>query len=129
MKNENFANDVETRVTLRAVDKKGLETPFQSQNDAWKLEPHVCKDCFGRMASRAHSSGAGTEVLCTNCGACAVVETIDLACCCGIKVRKRNGTGRSGGPLVDAGIRCVENPDRTPAFPSMYVAREVAQKK
>lgn len=125
---ENCANDVKTRAALRLVDKKGLETPFQSQNERWNLEPHVCRECFGRMASRP-AAGGKIEVLCTNCGANGITETIDNSCCCGVKVRKRNGAGRSGGPMVDAGIRCIPNPERSPAFPSMYVAQEITRKR
>lgn len=94
----------------------------------WSMEPHICRQCFGRLVSRPHASGL-REYHCTNCELTSQDTSADGVCCCGIKIRKRNGTGRSGGPMVDAGVRCIPNPDKTPAFPSAYVASEVVKFK
>lgn len=99
-----------------------------SAQDTWTLEPHVCKICFGRLASRA-LAGDLREYRCTNCEAESQHTDATHGCCCGIKIRKRNGVGRHGGPMVDAGIRCIANPERSPMFPAAYVASEVVKTK
>lgn len=68
----------------------------------WTLTDHVCRLCFGRILEtvepdrthRARCSNCGTEVRGTHLKLCA----------CGTKLRD----GR------DAGLRCVENPNRGP---------------
>lgn len=92
------------------------------------MEPHICRHCFGRLASRP-AGGDLREFRCTNCEVITHSIRAEDACCCGLKIRKRNGTGRSGGPMVDAGVRCIPNPDKSPAFPSAYVASEVVKIK
>lgn len=113
-----------------AAEKRAREAKSgqPAQDPAWHLEPHICRNCFGRLASRALPSGE-QEFLCTNCMALTLSSMHADACCCGMKIRKRNGTGRSGGPMVDAGIRCIPNPEKSPAFPSAYVASEVVKLK
>lgn len=59
---------------------------------------------------------------CTNCGLEAVGHDASVLCCCGMKVRKATRAHTSGTMLVDAGIRCMKNPEPTPDFPSLYVA-------
>lgn len=130
-KNKNCANSGEPgRVYDFEAEKRAREAKSgqTTQDYAWHLEPHVCRHCFGRMASRALSE-TQHEFLCTNCMALTVAESAVDACCCGLKIRKRNGTGRSGGPMVDAGVRCIPNPEKSPAFPSAYVASEVVKNK
>lgn len=96
----------------------------------WRLEPHVCRCCFGRLVSRAvngPSSGMigqsavepPREYHCPNCGHAATGHNASVACACGIQVHKG---GRRGGKPVDAGIRCHENPEQRPDFPALYVA-------
>lgn len=128
---KNCANSTETgKVFDFEAEKRAREAKSgQSALDhAWHLEPHVCRQCFGRLASRALDTGE-QEFLCTNCMHLTLSTTHQDACCCGMKIRKRNGTGRSGGPMVDAGVRCIVNPDKSPAFPSAYVASEVVKIK
>lgn len=79
----------------------------------WKLEPHVCAGCFGRVASRKPADGSSKVFRCTNCGA----EGHGLArsvCACGSRIGK-----------TDAGIRCVPNDAKGPDFPSEIIAKEV----
>lgn len=96
--------------------------------DTWALEPHCCRICFGRLVSKPAASGL-TRYRCTNCEEESQHTDASVACCCGIKIRKRNGVGRHGGPMVDAGIRCIANPERSPMFPAAYVASEVVKTK
>lgn len=92
----------------------------------WVLESHVCRCCFGRIVSRPISaSDADHEYLCTNCGARAESADPSSICSCGIKIRKRNAPGRSGGAMIDARIRCMANPSPSPEFPSLIVASEI----
>lgn len=90
----------------------------------WALEPHVCRCCFGRIVSRVVAQTEEQEYLCTNCGARAEGHTAAVVCSCGMKIRKRNASGRSGGPMIDAGVRCMINPNPLPEFPSLFVAGE-----
>jgi hypothetical protein len=99
-----------------------------SAQDNWQLEPHVCRVCFGRLVSRP-AFGLLREYRCTNCETTSQHTDASVACCCGIKVRKRNSTGRHGGVMIDAGIRCIVNPEKSPAFPAAYVASEVVKVK
>lgn len=85
------------------------------------LEPHVCRSCFGRVASMNIARGM-KRYLCTNCGLSAEGFSVSVVCSCGIKLHKSRGDGRGSGVMVDAGVRCHENKNRTPEFPSLYVA-------
>ena len=86
---------------------------------AWALEPHVCRHCFGRLAST--DAGEGRRLYqCTNCGADATGLSPDVLCSCGLKLRHHG----PGGGLVDAGLRCQPNPGPSPDFPSLFVAAE-----
>jgi len=88
---------------------------------SWALEPHVCRHCFGRLASTDAGEGR-RRYQCTNCGAEAVGLSPDVLCSCGLKLRHHG----PGGGLVDAGLRCQPNPSPTPDFPSLFVAAEAA---
>lgn len=99
------------------------------KNETWQLEPHVCKKCFARLVSCpvADAVTPGLRLYqCTNCGLEAESATADAVCCCGIKIRKAGRNGRAGS-LVDAGVRCIPNPEPSLMFPSLYVASEVAK--
>jgi hypothetical protein len=88
-----------------------------------RLEPHVCRECFGRVASEPECAESGTRrYFCTNCGLEASGVKASAVCACGIKLRKAKGDGRSSCVLVDAGIRCHENRARSPNFPALFVA-------
>ena len=85
---------------------------------SWRLEPHVCRVCFGRIASRPMDDDDDDRRLyaCTSCGAEAMGHKASVLCACGTKVR------RGKNQLVDAGLRCHENKARSPEFPAQYVA-------
>ena len=95
------------------------------KNDECRLEPHVCRECFARLVSFPVGGGL-RRYFCPNCGAEAEATSADELCCCGIKIRKPGRSGKAA-VLVDAGVRCIPNPDPTPLFPSLYVASEVAK--
>ena len=86
-----------------------------------RLEPHVCRACFGRIASEPAADGQ-RRYFCACCGLEAVGHKASVVCACGIKLRKAKGDGRTSEVLVDAGIRCHENRSRSPEFPAVYVA-------
>lgn len=110
-------------------EKRAREASLVVDSTAvWQLEPHICRHCFGRLVSRP-LHGDLREFKCTNCETTSQHTDAAQACCCGIQIRKRNGAGRSGGPMVDAGIRCIPNPERSPAYPGAYVASEVVKNK
>jgi hypothetical protein len=100
--------------------KKRARTGVNRSNslNGWVLEPHVCRHCFGRLASR--QDGHQTRYQCTNCGADAAGHATDVLCACGLALRNH---GPAGGTL-DAGLRCQANPAPSPEFPSLYVAAE-----
>lgn len=98
------------------------------KSEQWELEPHVCKTCFGRLASRPVPGGDLRIYRCTNCGAEAQHTHADAVCCCGIKIKRAGRNGTKSGSLVDAGVRCIPNPERSPMFPSELVASEVVRK-
>lgn len=106
--------------------------PSAKKNEAWQLEPHICRKCFGRIVSQLvaePATGAELRVYkCSNCGAEAQHTHADAVCCCGIRIKKAGRNGTKSGSLVDAGVRCIPNPERSPMFPSEYVASEVVRK-
>lgn len=107
------------------VDECQPQDP-DKKNTLWQLEPHICKNCFGRLAS--HSTGGGLRrYACTNCGAEADASAVDALCCCGIKIFKQARSGSGEGVLADAGIRCIRNPDPSPLLPNLFVATEVTE--
>lgn len=88
----------------------------------FRLEPHVCRACFARVASFPAADGDARVYQCTNCGLEAEGHKASAVCACGIKMRKVKGNGRTAVVMVDAGIRCHENKARSPEFPSLYTA-------
>lgn len=79
----------------------------------WRLECHVCRICFGRVARRKTFEGK-TLYRCTNCGVEREGREPAVICSCGIKLKTK----------IDAGIRCVVNEQRSPESPSEIVARQ-----
>lgn len=101
----------EKRARARDVDRKS----------GVRLESHVCRSCFGRIASFPAADGDARVYQCTNCGLEAEGHKPGVVCACGTKLRKRKGDGRSAETLVDAGLRCHPNRRISPEFPSLYV--------
>lgn len=89
--------------------------------DCWRLEPHVCRQCFARVVSQKAAEG-GRRYLCTNCGLEGVSRKPSTICACGIKLRRRRSEGGTAQSLTDAGVRCHENRHRTLEFPSVITA-------
>lgn len=83
--------------------------------ELWRLEPHCCRSCFSRIASRPSENGRLYQ--CTNCGLEAEGHKPSVLCACGTKLRKGKGA-----TYVDAGIRCHENKAKSPEFPAVYVS-------
>lgn len=90
-------------------------------DSGWQLEPHCCRNCFGRIVSRKHPDG-GRDYHCPNCGIEGSGQKPSVICACGMKLRKSKGDGRSSFTLVDAGLRCHLNQRQSPEFPALYVA-------
>lgn len=111
---------------LRQRDQAAETSRIKKTNPrAVQLEPHICRHCFGRLASHEiflSNGSIGREFVCTNCGAAAEGQDASVLCCCGIKVRKPGEDSRVIDDEVDAGIRCHPNPNPTPAFPALIVA-------
>jgi hypothetical protein len=103
----------------RGQNQKKRGRARQGSAPGWTLEPHVCRECFGRLLSQPRARGRRLYV-CANCGTEAVGRAVDVLCACGLKLRNHG----PGAPLVDAGIRCQPNPDPRPDFPSVFVAAE-----
>lgn len=108
-----------TQDQINVKKNHARETQGES-GSGWKLEPHCCKSCFGRVASFKTSEGL-RMYQCTNCGLSEAGHKPSVVCACGIKLRKAKGDGRTSFVLVDAGIRCHANNARTPEFPALYV--------
>jgi len=100
-------------------------------HEDFRLEDHICRGCFGRIASRPGDrpeDALGSRIYrCTNCGQVESGHQPSVICACGTKVRKATASGRSGLAVVDAGIRCHVNPAPTPEFPSEIVASEMTK--
>lgn len=78
--------------------------------ETWRLEPHACRHCFGRVLARTAEDGAQV-FRCSNCGA-EGREAVKSVCCCGMTLR----SGKS------AGLRCTINNNKNAALPSEVVA-------
>ena len=111
---------------MRAADTLHVEVPKKhpgaigEDDHRWRLEPHACRHCFGRVASRP-GTGSATVYACTTCGAEAEAGHPGAICCCGIQTC-RDGDAGEQRRMVDAGVRCHENPSPSPEFPARIVA-------
>jgi hypothetical protein len=81
---------------------------------SWRLVPHCCRNCFGRILSRPHAGE--TLYRCSNCGMEKLSTRPESICACGTALR----TGKN------AGLRCVPNPEPRPECPSEYVVEEAS---
>lgn len=95
---------------MAAAQPKQDESPLR-----WELAPHICRVCFGRVVQRT-TFDRRKVYRCSNCETEAEGPGAQVLCCCGIKLRN----GR------DAGVRCIENPRRTPENPARVVAEQLS---
>lgn len=74
------------------------------KDDVWRIEPHVCRACFGRILSRAE--GDARLYRCADCGTEKTGHASSVLCSCGIRLNART-----------AGVRCEPNVQQSPEFP------------
>lgn len=83
----------------------------------WTITQHCCRICFGRVLTRVTFEGRKV-FKCAECETEVQADGVVGLCCCGMKLR--------GGK--DAGVRCIEQTNRTPMMPAMIVAAQVDAK-
>jgi hypothetical protein len=88
--------------------------------DLYRIEPHVCVSCMGRVLSRALAdldSVAPTTRLyrCAECGIERVGQAAAIMCACGFKVSGR----------ATIGLRCELNSGKSSEFPAEIIAVQV----
>jgi hypothetical protein len=88
---------------MLSSETAGLTTagPIGENGHRWVLEPHVCKECLGRLLSRTDEAGR-TITRCADCGAELHGRHEEL-CCCGALP-----------PTSKVKLRCVRNDHVTP---------------
>lgn len=87
--------------------------------DSYRIEPHVCVVCLGRVLSRVApdlDGAAPTTRLyrCAECGIERVGQETAIICACGFKVSGR----------ATIGLRCEPNPEKSPEFLAEIIARQ-----
>lgn len=90
----------------------------------WAIQDHICRKCFGRVLGTPDADSMLWR--CSNCGYEVHGEDVSVICCCGIKYKKGGRKGSKSAAPVDAGIRCIRNPNPTTEFCCEIVASEVA---
>jgi len=113
------SDEREVRTNFPSDSKKRARAP-DADVPAWRLEPHVCRHCFGRLVS-APAAGGGRWFECTNCGTHADGASPAVLCACGLMMKNP-----TGGLPIAVGLRCQPNPNPTPEFPSLFVASPAA---
>lgn len=113
-------------VKIRAADPVA-ENIKKKDLRLWVIQDHICRKCFGRVVSA--QEGTQTLFKCTNCGYECPGEDVACMCCCGIKYKKGGRRGSKNVAPVDAGIRCIRNPNPSTEFCCEIVASEVAYAK
>lgn len=93
----------------------------------WVIQDHICRKCFGRVLGALE--GTQTRFKCSNCGYEVIADDVAAMCCCGIKYKRGGRKGSKNVAPVDAGIRCIRNPNPTTEFCCEIVASEVAYAK
>ncbi len=89
--------------------------PFQ-----WLITDHACRACLGRVLMRKTVDNRRIY-RCACCGVEREGKRPDAICACGIQLR----TGKGHGGALDAGVRCIANPDRRPENLAEIVAAQV----
>lgn len=82
-------------------------------SELWRVTPHACRICFGRILQRF--VGGRHQTMCAECGT-TVEGSHKALCCCGTKM----ADGK------DAGLRCIKNPHVTPETPHQVIVRHVS---
>jgi hypothetical protein len=111
-------------MTIKSRPDAPAQTLKKKELILWAIQDHICRKCFGRVISA--SIEAQTHYRCTNCGYEVTGSDVDVICCCGIKYKKGGRKGSKNVAPVDAGIRCIKNPNQTTEFCCEIVASEVA---
>jgi hypothetical protein len=79
----------------------------------YRVTPHICRICFGRVLMR-ETFDKRKLFRCSNCGVELEGKNEAAICMCGLKL----------GTKVDAGIRCVPNPEKRPELPNEIIAEQ-----
>lgn len=110
----------------RDIERAGATGQIFKKKEAglWVIQDHICRKCFGRVVSC--NDGDQTHYRCTNCGYEISGQDVSCICCCGIKYKKGGRKGSKSAAPIDAGIRCIKNPNPTTEFCCEIVASEVA---
>jgi hypothetical protein len=87
--------------------------------ESFRIEPHVCVHCMGRVLSRALPDLDDVAAIsrlfrCADCGVEKEGQTPSVICTCGFKVHRR----------TNLGLRCESNTGKTPEFPAEIIAVE-----
>ncbi len=91
----------------------------RAEEFSWRITKHICRACMGRVLAR-ETFDAKRLYRCSNCGVEREGRGESAICCCGIRLGKSQR---------DAGIRCLENLQRTPECMSEIIAAEVVLQK
>lgn len=113
---------MDSRLTEEGKTEEGKKAQA-GDPDLFGLLDHACRICGGRLLQRRLASG-GREVRCAECGtvaelAPAAAHPYKALCFCGARLP----TG------VDAGLRCIRNPQRTHEQPQEVVVRYVPEEE
>ena len=101
--------------------RENKKTLAIESDSVFRLEPHVCRRCFGRIVSRDAGDGL-RQYVCSNCGFEGSGPGPECVCSCGIRLRKSTVARAKNATPQDAGVRCMPNPAVSPDFPALYVA-------
>lgn len=88
--------------------------------ESYQIVDHICRACLSRVLMR--SVDGGLEFRCGNCGGTGK-DVAQSICCCGMSLPRSIGKKSQ---MVDASIRCILNPCKTPECPAEIVAKEVS---
>lgn len=81
----------------------------------WTITQHCCRVCFGRVLTRVTFENKKV-FRCAECETEVQADSVVGLCCCGMKLR----VGK------DAGVRCIEQTEKTPEQPTVIVAAQVS---
>lgn len=120
-------NRVDRRSAARRAPSRGPDVaravPVSESTAAsagWRLEPHCCIECFGRILSQpAATTGVGRQSLtryrCSECGAEKAGTSAAVVCACGFQFNGRHHLR----------LKCQPNANKSTFHPAEYVATQV----